>query len=94
MKVSNEIMTRLVGLEPNPRWWFRGAMLVFWAVVSFGGVYWARDLSQWTVPGWGGAWGYWMAAQGAVLLFILIVVVYAGVMNRLDARTDEVQEDA
>jgi putative solute:sodium symporter small subunit len=55
-------------------------LLAVWAAVSFLPVYFARDL-QFSVLGW--PFGYWIAAQGALLAFILIVVVYAWAMKRL-----------
>jgi len=58
----------------------KAALLVVWFVISFGCSYFARDLS-FMLAGW--PFSYWMAAQGAVLGFIAIVVVYATVMRRL-----------
>ena len=58
----------------------KAALLALWAIVSFGVCFFARDLA-FTVGPW--PFGYWMAAQGVVLVFIAIVVVYAIVMNRL-----------
>ncbi len=65
----------------------KGALLVVWAVVSFGCCYFARDL-QFMVAGW--PFNYWMAAQGAVLVFIVILAFYAWAMNRMDD-ADEAQ---
>ena len=58
----------------------KAGLLAVWALVTFGFCYFARDL-QFMVAGW--PFGYWMAAQGAVLIFLAIVVVYATVMKRL-----------
>ena len=55
-------------------------LLALWAAVGFGSVYFARDL-DFVVFGW--PFGYWVAAQGALLAFIAIVVVYACAMKRL-----------
>ena len=55
-------------------------LLAVWAIVSFGSVYFARDL-QVQVLGW--PFDYWFAAQGALLAFIAIVVVYAWAMQHL-----------
>jgi putative solute:sodium symporter small subunit len=55
-------------------------LLALWAAVGFGSVYFARDLDV-TVLGW--PFGYWFAAQGALLAFIAIVVFYAWAMRRL-----------
>ena len=58
----------------------KGVLLLAWAVVSFGTSYFARDL-RFNIGDW--PFSYWFAAQGAVLCFIAIVVVYACIMNRL-----------
>lgn len=55
-------------------------LLAVWVVVSFVPVYFARDL-RFVVFGW--PFDYWFAAQGALLAFIAIVVVYAWAMKRL-----------
>ena len=58
----------------------KAGLLAVWATISFVCCFFARDLS-FMVGGW--PFSYWMAAQGAVLGFIAIVVVYAIVMRRL-----------
>ncbi|MRD45960.1 DUF4212 domain-containing protein [Caenimonas koreensis] len=58
----------------------KAALLAVWAVVSFGVCFFARDLA-FSVGPW--PFGFWMAAQGAVLVFIAIVAIYAMVMKRL-----------
>ena len=58
----------------------KAGLLVLWATVSFGFCFFAHDL-QFMLGGW--PFGYWMAAQGAVLVFIGIVALYAHVMARL-----------
>ena len=60
----------------------KAALLLLWALVSFGATYFARDLQALVIGGW--PLGYWIAAQGAVLVFIGIVVVYGWAMNRLE----------
>lgn len=65
------------------RWGLKLALFTLWLAVSFGVCFHARAL-QWMVAGW--PVGYWVAAQGAVLVFIAIVAVYAWSMNRLEAR--------
>lgn len=62
--------------------WLKAGLLVLWAVVSFGATYFARDLEALVWSGW--PLGYWIAAQGAVLVFIGIVVAYAWTMNRFE----------
>ncbi len=56
-------------------------LLLAWAVVAFGPVVFARELSV-EVFGWPLA--FWLASQGAVLGFCVIVIVYAWRMRRLD----------
>lgn len=58
--------------------WLKAILLAVWVVFSFGVCFFARDLQAW-VQGW--QLGYWMAAQGAVLMFIGIAVVYCVVMD-------------
>ena len=58
----------------------QAGLLAVWFALSFGCSYFARDLS-FMLAGW--PFSYWLAAQGAVLGFIAIVVVYAIVMQRL-----------
>jgi putative solute:sodium symporter small subunit len=59
----------------------KASLLAVWAGVSFGCCYFARDL-DFMVAGW--PFNYWMAAQGAVLVFIAILAFYAWAMNRMD----------
>ena len=65
--------------RPASRLRLKAALLLVWAVVSFGGVFFARDL-QFTVAGW--PVNFWLAGQGAVLVYIAIVAFYAYVCNR------------
>ena len=58
-------------------------LLLVWLLVSFGPSFFARDLSV-MVGGW--PLYFWMAAQGSILLFICIVVIYAWLMNRWEAQ--------
>ena len=64
--------------------WVRATLLFVWVFASFGLAFFARDLGQ-TVAGW--PLNFWLAAQGSVLVFIGIVVVYAWWMNRHEAAT-------
>ena len=59
----------------------KGVLLLVWALVSFGICFFARNL-QWMVAGWPLA--YWMASQGAVLVFMAIVLVYAVAMSHFE----------
>ena len=68
----------------------KAGLLLLWALVSFVAMYFARDLEALVVGGW--PLGFWIAAQGAVLVFIAIVVVYCWAMNRFE-RQDAAQAD-
>ena len=59
----------------------KASLLAVWGTVSYGFCFFARDL-DFMVAGW--PFNYWMAAQGAVLVFIAILAFYAWAMNRMD----------
>ena len=64
--------------------WMCG-LLTVWAGVSLGcGIVLAETLNQWHLGGF--PLGFWFAQQGSILTFLLLVLIYALVMNRLDAR--------
>ncbi|ODS52822.1 MAG: hypothetical protein ABS37_21635 [Acidovorax sp. SCN 65-108] len=65
----------------------KAGLLLLWALVSFGATYFARDLQVLVFGGW--PLGYWIAAQGAVLVFIGIVVGYGWAMNRFERQDAE-----
>lgn len=56
-------------------------LLLVWVMVSFGVCFFARDL-QTIVAGW--PIGYWVASQGAVFVFMAIVVAYAWAMTHFE----------
>ncbi len=66
----------------------RWALLTAWLLISFGSTFFARDL-QLSVAGW--PLNFWLAAQGAILLFIVLVTLYAWLRNRLG--DDEPESD-
>lgn len=65
--------------------WLTVALLAVWALASFGVIYLARALSfLW------GDWpfSFWFAAQGGVLVFLAITVIYAWLANRWDSESN------
>ena len=70
--------------------WLKAGLLAVWALVSFVACYFARDL-QWSAGPW--PLGYWIAAQGAVLVFIALVFLYCWAMNRFE-RADALKAEA
>jgi putative solute:sodium symporter small subunit len=57
-------------------------LLLVWFLVTFGVIFFARELSGLTLFGW--PLSFYMAAQGATLIYVVIVAVYAWRMQRLD----------
>jgi putative solute:sodium symporter small subunit len=57
------------------------ALLVVWFAVTFVVAFFARQLS-FTLFGW--PFSFWVASQGALIVYCLIVWIYATVMDRLD----------
>jgi putative solute:sodium symporter small subunit len=63
-----------------------GILLVVWALAGLGaGVLFADRLDRLGSLG-GYPLGFWFAQQGSIIVFILLILVYAIAMNRLDAR--------
>lgn len=76
-------------MKGDPRRYWRhvqaitAGLLLVWFVVSFVVSYFARDL-DFAFFGW--PFSYWVAAQGGLIVYGLIIAVYAWYVNRLDAR--------
>jgi putative solute:sodium symporter small subunit len=66
------------------------AMLVIWFVVTFVIGYFARDLS-FTFFGW--PFSFWVGAQGALIVYCVIIWYYARFMNKLDIEHNVHEED-
>ncbi len=58
-----------------------GVLLAIWFIVTFVVAYFARDL---TFNFFGWPFSFWVAAQGALVVYVLIIWFYARYMNRLD----------
>ncbi len=59
------------------------ALLVVWLGVNLLVPWFARDLNA--VQAFGFPLGYWLAAEGSLLVYLLIIVVYVVAMDRLEA---------
>lgn len=74
-------------------YWRRNVRLIAiltacWAALTFLPTFFARDLS-FDFIGW--PFSFWMAAYGAPLSYLVLIGIYARLMNRADAR--ERQDD-
>ena len=66
---------------------YLAVLLTIWAAVSFGaGIFLVEPLNRIRIPGTGFKLGFWFAQQGAIYTFVLIIVVYVVLANRLDRR--------
>ncbi len=61
------------------------ALLSLWFIASFGCGIILREWLDQNAPSVGNApFGFWMAQQGSIITFVLIIVAYAILMNRAD----------
>jgi putative solute:sodium symporter small subunit len=63
-----------------------GWLLAVWFAVTFGVSFFARELDL-IVLGW--PLSFWVAAQGALLVYMVLVVVFAHRMGRIDEERDD-----
>ena len=72
------------------RYWRRNVrlmagLLVVWAAVSLGcGVLFADALNAFRLGGF--PLGFWFAQQGSILVFVVLILIYAVAMGKLDGR--------
>jgi len=72
--------------ERHRRYWRKNlrvtaALLAIWFMVSFVVTFFARELS-FNFFGW--PFSFWVGAQGALVVYCLVIGFYAWYMNRLD----------
>ena len=80
----------------NARHWRRTKKLTFsllliWFSVTFLVIFFARELSSVTVFGW--PLSFYMAAQGLVVIYLLLVGIYTWQMGRFDRDADMTLSD-
>jgi putative solute:sodium symporter small subunit len=66
-------------------------LLAIWFVVTFVMAYFARELSSVTFFGW--PFSFYMAAQGSLIIYVIIIWYYARTMNRLDQEHGVAEEE-
>lgn len=82
-------------MEPEQRYWQKnlritGVLLAIWFVVTFVVGFFARELS-FIFFGW--PFSFWVGAQGALVVYMLIIGFYAWYMNRLDIEYGATEEE-
>ena len=58
-----------------------GVLLVIWFVVTFVLSYYAREMS-FNFFGW--PFSFWMGAQGALIVYVVLIWYYARTLNKMD----------
>jgi putative solute:sodium symporter small subunit len=67
-----------------------GILLAIWFVVTYVVGFFARDLN-FKFFGW--PFSFWVGAQGALVIYVLIIWYYARYMNRLDQEYGVAEEE-
>ncbi len=65
-------------------------LLAIWFVVTYVVAFFARDLN-FTFFGW--PFSFWVAAQGALVVYVAIIAFYASYMNKLDIEHGVAEEE-
>jgi putative solute:sodium symporter small subunit len=65
-------------------------LMAIWFVVTFGVGYFARDLN-FNFFGW--PFSFWVGAQGALIVYVVLIWYYARTMNRLDQEHGVAEEE-
>lgn len=64
-----------------------GVLLAVWFTVSYGfGILFVEQLNRIRIGGF--QLGFWFAQQGSIYVFVLLILVYVRLMNRLDREFD------
>jgi putative solute:sodium symporter small subunit len=63
-------------------------LLSIWFMVSFGfGIIFSDFLDQYQIGGF--KLGFWFAQQGSIYLFVILIFIYVHLMNKLDKKYKE-----
>ena len=73
--------------ERHKEYWHKnlvitGILLFVWFVVTFVEAWFARELNQYRFLGF--PLGFYMSAQGSLIIYVCLIGIYAWYMNRLD----------
>ena len=61
-------------------------LLVVWFIVTFVEGWYARELNNFTFLGF--PFGFYMSAQGSLIIYVVLIGIYAWYMNKLDRQYD------
>lgn len=72
-------------------WWAKLrillGILIVWFIVSFGcGIIFRDWLDENMIKIGNAPFGFWMAQQGSIVFFVVLLIVYNALMNRLDRK--------
>lgn len=59
-----------------------GVLLLIWAIVTFIPTYFAQAFNEINFFGW--PFGFYMAAQGSLIVYVVLIWTYARMMDKLD----------
>lgn len=66
---------------------YLSVLLSIWAIFSFGaGILFKDFLNQFQLGGF--KLGFWFAQQGSIYVFVILIFIYAWLMNKLDSEFD------
>lgn len=73
--------------ERQQKYWSKnlgltGALLALWFIATFVVIYFARELNAVSFLGF--PLGFYMSAQGSLIIYVLIIAFYAYRMNKMD----------
>lgn len=59
-------------------------VLAIWFVVTYVATYFCKELNSFVIPVLGFPFGYYMGAQGSLVVFVILIFWYAAKMNKAD----------
>ncbi|MBK86921.1 DUF4212 domain-containing protein [Bacteroidota bacterium] len=67
-------------------------LLSIWFLVSFGfGIIFSDWLDQFKIGGF--KIGFWFAQQGSIFFFVILIFIYVHLMNKLDKKYEDKNQD-
>lgn len=84
-------------MRSHRQYWRRNLVAIalslgVWALITFGVAFYGRELSAIDFFGW--PFSFWVGAQGTLIVYVVIIVLYAQFMNRLDEQHERDETDS